>query len=47
MKQKLICIFQYQINQISTKIGKKIKANPKGFMTQVDSKYPTSSKSVR
>ena len=29
------------------KIEKKIKAGPKGFMTQVSSKYSTSSKSFR
>ena len=34
MNQKLICIFQYQIILISQRL-EKIKANPKGFMTQV------------
>ena len=32
---KLICIFQFQINPNFSKIGKKIDAHPRGFMTQV------------
>ena len=31
----MICIFQYQTNQISQKLERKLGAKPKGFMTQV------------